>query len=92
MGIKALHKGTKAKLRPENIEIAIVDSEAKFRILLYDESNEYIKKATMNANIINVVVFGEGVPSSSHIEEPKKEEKKEEEEEEEDVGIGGLFG
>ncbi|MFX1478570.1 MAG: 50S ribosomal protein L10 [Promethearchaeota archaeon] len=65
-----------------------------FEIPFYveDMSEEYIRKAISEANIVNAVIFGEGfqVPEEN---KPKKEEKKEEaEEEEEEVGISGLFG
>jgi len=56
-------------------------------------TDEYIKKAVSEANIINAIVFGEGIQVPVK-EESKVEEKEpeEEEEEKESVGIGGLFG
>ena len=57
-----------------------------------DMTEVYIHKATSEANLINAIIFGEGVKATGQTE-PKVEEKEEEEEEEEDeVGIGGLFG
>jgi large subunit ribosomal protein L10 len=57
-----------------------------------DMTEVYIRKVTSEANLINAIVFGEGVKATDQTE-PKVEEKEEEEEEEEDeVGIGGLFG
>ena len=59
---------------------------------LEDMKEEYIRKAISEANIMNTVIFGEGIKAA--IEEEVKDEKKEPEEEpeEEEVGIGGLFG
>ena len=45
MGIKAIQKGSKGKLNPDAIEIAIVDTKEKFRKLSHDESKNYVKKA-----------------------------------------------
>ena len=45
MGIKAIHKGSKGKLNPDAIEIAVIDIKEKFRILSHDESKDYVKKA-----------------------------------------------
>ena len=45
MGIKAIHKGSKGKLNPDAIEIAVIDAKNKFRILSHDESKNYVKKA-----------------------------------------------
>ena len=56
-----------------------------------DMSEEYLRKATSEANILNAVIFGERIQASIQEEKPKAEEK-EPEEEEESVGIGGLFG
>jgi len=56
--------------------------------------DEYIKKATLNAKIVNTIIFEGGIITSVKKEEPEsKEEKQEEEEEEEEAaGIGSLFG
>ncbi len=56
-----------------------------------DMVEEYIQKAISEANLLNVMIFGEGVQVSSE-EEKSKPVEKEEEEPEEEVGIGGLFG
>jgi len=61
-------------------------------ILFKDMTQEYLQKAVANANLLNAIVFGEGLQVAIE-EEPKAEEKEPEpEEEEEEVGIGGLFG
>ncbi|MFX1575293.1 MAG: 50S ribosomal protein L10 [Promethearchaeota archaeon] len=59
---------------------------------LEDMTEEYIRKATSEANIINAVIFGEGVITAvpEEVKDVKTESK--EEPEEEEVGIGGLFG
>jgi large subunit ribosomal protein L10 len=65
-----------------------------FEIPFYveDMSEEYIRKAISEANIVNAVIFGEGIQAPEETK-PKIEEKKEkDEEEEEEVGISGLFG
>ncbi len=54
-----------------------------------DMTEEYLRKATSEANILNSIIFGEGVQAIIPVE-TKVEEK--EPEEEEEVGIGGLFG
>ncbi len=60
---------------------------------LEDMSEEYLRKATSEANSLNAIIFGEGIQASIQEEKPKVEEKEQEEEEEsESVGIGGLFG
>ena len=63
---------------------------------LEDMTEEYIQKAISQANVLNTIVFGEGIQISTKEETPKVEEKKEEEDKEskksESVGIGGLFG
>ncbi len=58
-----------------------------------DMTEEYLRKATSEANILNSIIFGEGVQAIIPVE-TKVEEKEPEEEEEQDeeVGIGGLFG
>jgi large subunit ribosomal protein L10 len=64
-----------------------------FDIPIYIEElrNEYIKKATLNAQVVNSMILGETAQASAESVKSEKEEK-EEEEEEEEVGIGGLFG
>jgi len=66
-----------------------------FEMPFIEESmtDEYIRKAVSEANIIEAMIFGEGIPPPSETE-TKEEEKKEDEDEEEgeEVGIGGLFG
>lgn len=62
-------------------------------VLFEDMTKYYIQKAVANANLLNAIIFGEGIQVAPK-EEPKAEVKKpeKEEEEEEEVGIGGLFG
>lgn len=66
-----------------------------FEIPVYIDGmkEEYIRKAVMNANTLNSLVFGTGKPEilseKPAISDDKQEDDKEEEEE---VGIGGLFG
>jgi len=59
-----------------------------------DMTDEYIRKGASEANLLNLIIFGEGVqaiiPVETKVEE--KEVEKVEEEEDEEVGIGGLFG
>ena len=64
-----------------------------FDIPIYIEElrDEYIKKASLNAQTLNSLILGESAQISAESGKPEKEEK-EEEEEEEEVGIGGLFG
>jgi len=58
-----------------------------------DMTEEYIQKAISQANIVNAIVFGEGIKIAAEEEKPQVEEKKEEEKDDsEEVGIGGLFG
>ncbi len=58
-----------------------------------DMSEDYIRKAASEANILNSIIFGEGIQVLEKEDKPKDDEKEPEEEEpEEDVGIGGLFG
>jgi large subunit ribosomal protein L10 len=60
---------------------------------LEDMTEDYIRKAASEANILNNVIFGEGIAIPVETEKPKVEEKEpEEESKEEEVGIGGLFG
>jgi large subunit ribosomal protein L10 len=58
-----------------------------------DMTEDYLRKATSEANLVNSIIFGEGIQAIT-TEETKVEqiEPEEEEEEEEEVGIGGLFG
>ncbi|MFX1493381.1 MAG: 50S ribosomal protein L10 [Promethearchaeota archaeon] len=64
-----------------------------FEIPIYfDElTSDYIHKAVSEANILNAVIFGEGIQITAK-QDTKVEEEIEEEEEDEGVGIGGLFG
>jgi len=58
-----------------------------------DMMEEYIQKAITQANIVNAIVFGEGIQITAEEEKPLVEEKKEEKKDDsESVGIGGLFG
>ncbi|MFX1567941.1 MAG: 50S ribosomal protein L10 [Promethearchaeota archaeon] len=59
-----------------------------------DMSEDYLRKAASEANLLNAIIFGEVIQALILEEKPKAEEKEpeEEEEEEESVGIGGLFG
>ncbi len=50
MGIKAISKGSKGKLNPDAIEIAVIDAKNNFRRLSHDESKNYVKKATGKQN------------------------------------------
>ncbi len=60
---------------------------------LEDMSEDYVRKAASEANLLNSIIFGEGIAVPIKEEPPKDEEKEPEEKvEEEDVGIGGLFG
>ena len=58
-----------------------------------DMTEDYLRKATSEANLLNSIIFGEGIKATIP-EEPKvkEEEAKEDKEEDEEVGIGGLFG
>lgn len=62
-----------------------------FDIPIYIEElrDEYIKKATLNAQVLNSTILVETAQVSTESVKPEKEKK---EEEEEEVGIGGLFG
>ncbi|MEE9378083.1 MAG: 50S ribosomal protein L10 [Candidatus Lokiarchaeia archaeon] len=59
-----------------------------------DMTEDYIRKAASEANILNTIIFGEGIIVPTQEEEPQVEEKEPEveKEEKESVGIGGLFG
>ncbi len=60
---------------------------------LEDMTEDYIRKATSEANILNNIVFGEAIQVPIEEEMPEVQEKEPEDEEEaESVGIGGLFG
>lgn len=61
---------------------------------LEDMTEDYIRKAASEANILNTIIFGEGILVPTQEEKPEVEEKEpeEKEEEKESVGIGGLFG
>jgi large subunit ribosomal protein L10 len=55
-------------------------------------TEDYLRKATSEANILNAIIFGVGVRAPAEEEVAKVEEKESEEEDSESVGIGGLFG
>lgn len=55
-------------------------------------TGDYIRKAVSEANTIEAIIFGKGIPTSTEPETKVEEKEDEEEEEEEEVGIGGLFG
>ncbi|MFX0039793.1 MAG: 50S ribosomal protein L10 [Promethearchaeota archaeon] len=60
-----------------------------------DMTEDYILKAASEANLLNSIIFGEGIVVPTQEQKPKIEEKEPKEKEEEDsesVGIGGLFG
>ena len=59
-----------------------------------DMTEDYIRKATSEANILNAIIFGEGLQVAAPVETKfeEKEPDEEEEEEEDSPGIGGLFG
>ena len=59
-----------------------------------DMTEDYIRKATSEATILNAIIFGEGIqaPVETETKPEEKEPDEEEEEEEEAPGIGGLFG
>jgi len=59
---------------------------------LEDMTEEYIHKAISEANIMNAVIFGEGIIAAVEAEIKDEKKEPEEEPEEEEVGIGGLFG
>ena len=50
MGIKAISKGSKGKLNPDAIEIAVIDAKNNFRRLSHDESKNYVKTAIDKQN------------------------------------------
>jgi large subunit ribosomal protein L10 len=55
-------------------------------------TDEYIRKAVSEANTIEAMIFGEGIPTPTEPETKKEEKEEEEDEDDEEVGIGGLFG
>jgi len=57
-----------------------------------DMTDEYIRKGASEANLLNLIIFGEGVKAIIPVETKVEEKEPEEEEEDEEVGIGGLFG
>ncbi len=57
-----------------------------------DMTDDYIRKAASEANLLNLIIFGEGVQAIIPVETKVEEKEDKEEEEEEEVGIGGLFG
>ena len=46
MGIKAIQRGSKGKLNPDAIEIAVITAKDKFHKLSNDESKKYVEKAS----------------------------------------------
>jgi len=81
-------------------DVATVYREALailFEMPFIEESmtEEYIRKAVSEANTLDAIIFGEGIPVSTEPEtkvEEKEAEAEEEEKDAEEVGIGGLFG
>ncbi|MFX1455794.1 MAG: 50S ribosomal protein L10 [Promethearchaeota archaeon] len=65
-----------------------------FEMPFYIENmhGDYIRKAISEANILEAIIFGEGITVSADTAPEDEEKEEEEEEEEEEVGIGGLFG
>ncbi|MFX1428352.1 MAG: 50S ribosomal protein L10 [Promethearchaeota archaeon] len=65
-----------------------------FEMPFIEESmtEDYIRKAVSEANIIETMIFGAGIPTPIEPETKDKDKEEEEEEPEEEVGIGGLFG
>jgi len=60
---------------------------------LEDLTEDYIRKAAFEANILNTIILGEGIQIPKQEQQPEvKEKEPEKEEESESVGIGGLFG
>ena len=57
-----------------------------------DMTDDYIRKAASEANLLNLIIFGEGVQAIIPVATKVEEKEPEEDEEEEEVGIGGLFG
>ncbi len=57
-----------------------------------DMTDDYIRKATSEVNMLNSIIFGEGIQVPAQVETKVEEKEPEEEEDEEEVGIGGLFG
>jgi large subunit ribosomal protein L10 len=61
-------------------------------IFIEDMLEDYIKKAEVNANVINSIIFGSGISAPPQEKAPKKKKKdKPKEDKEEPTGIGGLF-
>jgi len=61
-------------------------------VYIEDMRDEYIQKAVSNANILNSLLLGGGIPVPTSGSSSKPPEDDKEEEEDEEVGIGGLFG
>jgi ribosomal protein L10 len=55
-------------------------------------TEEYLRKAVSQANLLNAIISGEEIPTVAEPEAGVEETEEEEEPEEEEVGIGGLFG
>ncbi|MHA1147034.1 MAG: 50S ribosomal protein L10 [Promethearchaeota archaeon] len=68
----------------------------KMPFIAEDMLEEYVKRAVLNANVINAMILGEGISvAPTQKEKPKKAEEPKPEEDDtddEEVGIGGLFG
>jgi hypothetical protein len=60
-------------------------------IYIEEMRGDYIRKAVLNANKINTVIFGGDTQVSTTKKKTKTEEKEEEEKKDESVGIGNLF-
>ncbi len=56
-----------------------------------DMLEEYIKKAALNANILNTVILGAGLTTSVEKKRSKSKKKEPEKEDDEPSGIGSLF-
>ncbi|MFW9937888.1 MAG: 50S ribosomal protein L10 [Candidatus Thorarchaeota archaeon] len=65
-----------------------------FELPIYFEElkNEYFARAIANANLLNSMIFGEGIQATLKKEEKQEKGKEAKEEPEEEVGIGSLFG
>lgn len=61
-----------------------------------DMLDVYVKRAVLNAKVLNALILGEGIPAAPiQQEKPTKKEEskpKKDDKDEEEVGIGGLFG
>lgn len=78
-------------------DVAIAYKEALgilFKMPFYEEdmTHKYARKAVSEANLLNAMIFGEGIQVPAEKETKVEKKETEEESEEEEVGIGGLFG